>query len=165
MGNFAMDVVVTDLRMPDVDGLSVLAAAVQAGGPAGRDADDRAREHRERRRGDDSLFPKRFAEPHAKFFDIEPAPARRQKMAKLMHNDEQIEKDDDFENDKYHASDVQDHDQKISGPDAAPRFFARPLIGGQYLIECRMRNDRMTVHHLLHDPPNSGEFHTLFKEC
>ena len=29
MANFAMDVVVTDLRMPDVDGLAVLSAAVQ----------------------------------------------------------------------------------------------------------------------------------------
>ncbi|HET9037534.1 MAG TPA: sigma-54 dependent transcriptional regulator [Myxococcaceae bacterium] len=34
MANFAMDVVVTDLRMPDVDGLQVLASAVQqADGP------------------------------------------------------------------------------------------------------------------------------------
>ena len=54
MDNFAMDVVVTDLRMPDVDGLAVLAAAVQAGGLAGRDLDDRAREHRERCGGDEA---------------------------------------------------------------------------------------------------------------
>ena len=33
MSNFAMDVVVTDLRMPEIDGLGVLAAAVQQGDP------------------------------------------------------------------------------------------------------------------------------------
>ena len=33
MANFAMDVVVTDLRMPDVDGLAVLASAVKQGDP------------------------------------------------------------------------------------------------------------------------------------
>ena len=33
MGNFSMDVVVTDLRMPDVDGLAVLGAAVKQADP------------------------------------------------------------------------------------------------------------------------------------
>jgi DNA-binding NtrC family response regulator len=33
MGNFSMDVVVTDLRMPEVDGMAVLAAAVKQGEP------------------------------------------------------------------------------------------------------------------------------------
>ncbi|HSP18470.1 MAG TPA: sigma-54 dependent transcriptional regulator [Myxococcaceae bacterium] len=33
MGNFSMDVVVTDLRMPDVDGLAVLGAAVKQSDP------------------------------------------------------------------------------------------------------------------------------------
>ena len=37
MANFAMDVVVTDLRMPEVDGLAVLASAVQQADAAGRD--------------------------------------------------------------------------------------------------------------------------------
>src|SRR5260370_42642585 len=35
----------------------------------------------------DCLFPKRFAEPNAKFFYIKPSPARGQKMAEFMdHN-------------------------------------------------------------------------------
>ena len=55
----------------------------------------------------DCFFPKRFAEPDAEFLDVKPAPARRQKMPELMHHDQQIEKDEDLEQDKNDASDVQ----------------------------------------------------------
>ena len=48
----------------------------------------------------DRFLPKRFAEPDAEFLDVEPAPARRQKMAQLMDDDEQIKKDDDLEEDE-----------------------------------------------------------------
>ena len=48
----------------------------------------------------DRFFPNRFAEPDAKFFDIKATPARGQKMAKLVDNDEQIEKNQDLEDDE-----------------------------------------------------------------
>jgi hypothetical protein len=35
-------------------------------------------------------------------------------MAKLVHNDEQIEKSQDFENDEDDARDVQDHDGNVN---------------------------------------------------
>ena len=44
----------------------------------------------------DRLLPKRLAEPDAEFFDVESAPARRQEMAKLVDNDQQIKEDDDL---------------------------------------------------------------------
>ena len=57
----------------------------------------------------DRLLPKRFAEPDAELFDHQPAPARREKMAQLMDDDEQIKKDDNLEKDKNDAKDVQQH--------------------------------------------------------
>jgi hypothetical protein len=48
----------------------------------------------------DRFFPQRFAKPDAKFLDIKATPARREKMPELMHDDEQIEKDQNFEEDE-----------------------------------------------------------------
>src|SRR5437667_1233169 len=57
----------------------------------------------------DCLFPKRFAEPDAEFLDVKSSPARSQKMTKFMHDDQQIEKDEDLEQDENDARDVQNH--------------------------------------------------------
>ena len=57
----------------------------------------------------DRLFPKRFAEPDAKFLDVKPAPARGQKMAQLVDDDEQVKKDENLEEDEDDADGVQKH--------------------------------------------------------
>ena len=100
----------------------------------------------------DRFLPERFAEPDAELLDVQSAPARRQKMAQLMHDDEQIKEDDDLKEDEEDAKDVR-HDKLQSGTDETSistsfypdsirsnhggRFGARPLIGPQYCIERR----------------------------
>ena len=46
------------------------------------------------------LFPNRFAEPNGETFDFQAAPARREEMSQLMHADDEIENQHDFERDK-----------------------------------------------------------------
>jgi hypothetical protein len=48
--------------------------------------------------------------PDAELFDVKTAPARRQKMPELMHDNEQIEKNKDLEEDQKNASDVKNHE-------------------------------------------------------
>jgi hypothetical protein len=55
----------------------------------------------------DCLFPKRFAEPDSEFLDVKSSPARSQKMTKFMHDDQQIEKDEDLEQDENDARDME----------------------------------------------------------
>jgi hypothetical protein len=55
----------------------------------------------------DFCFPKRFAEPDAEFLDHQPTPARGEKMSKLMHDDEQVKKNDNLEEDDEDAKNVQ----------------------------------------------------------
>ena len=62
----------------------------------------------------DRFFPKRFAEPDAELLDVETTPARCQKMAQLMHNDEQIKKNKDLEEDEDDARDVDDHGENVN---------------------------------------------------
>src|SRR6266702_3828236 len=57
----------------------------------------------------DRLFPERLAEPDTELLDVNPAPARRQKMTELMHDDEQIKKNEDLEKNEDGACDVEKH--------------------------------------------------------
>ena len=57
----------------------------------------------------DCLLPERFAEPDAELLDVKPAPARGQEMAQLVDHDEQVKEDNDLEEDKDDAKDVEQH--------------------------------------------------------
>ena len=48
----------------------------------------------------DFRFPDGFAEPDGEALDFQPAPARREEMAKFVDKDEQVEEQQHFENDK-----------------------------------------------------------------
>jgi hypothetical protein len=50
--------------------------------------------------------PNWFPEPDAELFDVKPAPSRGQKMPQLVHDDEEIEKQEDLEHDEGNARDV-----------------------------------------------------------
>src|SRR5204862_3738709 len=104
------------------------------------------------------LFPKRLAEPDPELLDVKTAPARRQKMPELVHDDEQIENDQDLDDDEDDATDVKNHCATESFfPDGGGRFRARPLIGGQYRIEIGMCNGAMSIYHLRNRLPDLWE--------
>src|SRR5438132_1510498 len=107
-------------------------------------------------------------------------------MAKLVDNDEQIEKNQDLENDQDDARYVEDHVEDVNRDsrivirvwrspfrcnvltiqrfNVPPCFLPRPLVGPQYLIEIGMRNGLVRVHHLLNRLPDSGETHPFFEK-
>jgi len=43
------------------------------------------------------LFPNRFAEPDGEALDLQPAPARREKMTEFVDADEQVEQQHHFQ--------------------------------------------------------------------
>ena len=55
----------------------------------------------------DRFLPNRFAEPDTELLDKQPTPACGQKMAQLVHDDEQIEEDKDLEEDENDANNVE----------------------------------------------------------
>src|SRR5256885_4313018 len=55
------------------------------------------------------FFPKRFAKPDPEFFYVKPAPACRQKMPELMHDDEQVKEDKNLKQDQEDTRDMQKH--------------------------------------------------------
>ena len=48
----------------------------------------------------DLLLPDRLAKPDAELLDYQSAPARREKVAQLVDDDEQVKEDDDLEKDE-----------------------------------------------------------------
>jgi hypothetical protein len=57
----------------------------------------------------DRFFPEWFAEPDPEFFDVKSTPACREKMPELMHDDEQIEKNKDLEDNEDDATKMKNH--------------------------------------------------------
>ena len=53
------------------------------------------------------FLPEWFAEPNTEFFYVKPPPAGCQEMAQLMHHDQQIEENEDFQQDENDANNVQ----------------------------------------------------------
>ncbi len=132
----------------------------------------------------DRLLPERFPKPDAKLFDHQTAPAGGEEVPQLMHDDEQIKKDNDLEEDEKDAEDMHDDEFLIRKagkdrgaevstasffPDSIPSkhgrgFSARPLIGGEYRIQVGVRNRGVAIHDLLDKAPDAGEWNSLFKE-
>src|SRR4051812_33960298 len=91
----------------------------------------------------DRLLPERFSEPDAESFDVQSAPARRQEMAQLVDDDEEIKKENDLEKDENDAQDMNEHKLYFLDTNSPillirgefRRFLPGPLIGAQYGTE------------------------------
>ena len=59
----------------------------------------------------DRLFPNRFAKPDAELLDVKTTPACRQKMAELVHDNQQVKENENFEKNEDKTDDVKDHDR------------------------------------------------------
>jgi hypothetical protein len=100
-----------------------------------------------------------------------------------MNNDEQVKKEDHFEEDEEDAKGVQEHCRGLTIRDlyllvpvsalkpeplltvqSFPGLLPRPAVGVQYGIEVGLGNGRVAIHYFLDQPPDARKRNPAIEE-